>query len=160
MIKVLMLLAVAALLALSLATFLFLYPDSTTLFTRIGVSLLLIVFCLLVGIIITTLMADRRVSRQQRSEKDLRTERDFNQAVLNTVNAFVVVFDRQFRITFLNRHGEEESGYSQAEVFGRHLWDFLLPPPESKQVQTVFEKLFLVPACFFKAHAIFSAENY
>jgi two-component system cell cycle sensor histidine kinase/response regulator CckA len=141
MIKGPMLLAVAAFLALSLVTYLFLNQGGTVLLPRIGIPLLLVVFGLLVAIIITGLKADQRISRQQRSAEDLRTECDFIHAVLNTVSATVVVLDRQFRITFLNHQGEETTGYSQSEVLGQHLWNFLVLATERKQVEAAFAEL-------------------
>ncbi len=115
--------------------------ELAALLTRLAVTLFLIVFCLVAALIIIGLKADRRISRQQRSKEDLRLELDFIQTVLNTVSAVVVVLDKKFRIAFVNRRGEQAFGYSQEEVQGRHLWDFLLLPGESKQVEKTYTKL-------------------
>jgi len=136
-----MLLAVAAFLALSLATYLFLNQGGTIMPARIGVPLLLLICCLLAAGIIIGLTADRQFGRQQRLEENLRMDRDFLHAVLNTVSAIVVGLDRQFRIVFFNHQGEETTGYSRAEVLGQHLWDSRLLPADSKQMQTTFEEI-------------------
>ena len=71
----------------------------------------------------------------------LKTERDFAQAVMNTVGALVVVLDRAGRIVQFNRACQELTGYSFAEVKGRFVWDFLLLPQERDDVQEVFAGL-------------------
>jgi len=115
--------------------------ELAALLTRLAVTLFLTVFCLVAVLIIIGLKVDRRISRQQQSKEDLRMELDFMQTVLNTVSTVVVVLDKKFRIAFINRQGGQASGYSQAEVQGRHLWDFLLLPAESKQVEKAYKQL-------------------
>jgi PAS domain S-box-containing protein len=115
--------------------------ELAALLTRLAVTLFLVVFCLVAALIIIGLKVDRRISRQLQSKEDLRRELDFMQTVLNTVSTVVVVLDKEFRIAFVNRQGEQVSGYSQAEVRGRHPWDFLLLPTESKQVEKGYNQL-------------------
>jgi len=62
--------------------------------------------------------------------------------ILDKAAALVVVLDREGRIRRFNRACEELSGYSFAEVDGRFVWDFLLPPEEREQVhQEAFSAL-------------------
>ena len=71
----------------------------------------------------------------------LQAERDFANAVMDTVGALVVVLDKQGRIIRFNRACETITGYTFEEVKGRCVWDFLLPPEERQGVQEVFGKL-------------------
>ena len=66
---------------------------------------------------------------------------EFLGAVLDTVDALVVVLDRGGRIVRFNRACEDVTGYRRDEVEGRPLWEFLLPKTELKAVRTVFEEL-------------------
>jgi PAS domain S-box-containing protein len=76
----------------------------------------------------------------------LRTERDLLNAVLDTVNSIVVVLDHDARILRVNRSWELMTGYTNDEVKGRLLLDFL-EDRESAQAfltdhrtETVFEQ--------------------
>ncbi len=71
----------------------------------------------------------------------LKAERDFAQAVMNTVGALVVVLDREGRIVQFNRACQELTGYSFAEVRGRSVWEFLLLAQEREEVKKVFAEL-------------------
>ena len=61
--------------------------------------------------------------------------------ILQTIAGLAVVLDRQGRIVRFNQACERATGYSFAEVKGRHLWDFLLPADEIEGVRAVFEAL-------------------
>jgi PAS domain S-box-containing protein len=61
----------------------------------------------------------------QRQSVLLKTERDFVTAVLDTVNSIVVVLDHEARILRVNRAWEAMTGYSNQEVQGTHLCDYL-----------------------------------
>jgi len=74
-------------------------------------------------------------------ERALREERNFAKTVLETAGALVVVLDRQGRIRRFNRACEETTGYSAAEVQGRVLWEFLIPPGELAGVKETWEEL-------------------
>ena len=68
-------------------------------------------------------------------------ERDFTNAILNTVGALVTVLDRQGRIIRFNHHCEQVTDYSFEEVKGRPIWDFLLDSSEKQVIKAVFERL-------------------
>ena len=61
----------------------------------------------------------------QRQSALLKTERDFATAVLDTVNSIVVVLDHDARILRVNRAWEAMTGYTNNEVQGKLLCDFL-----------------------------------
>jgi PAS domain S-box-containing protein len=78
---------------------------------------------------------------RQKTVMQLRQERDFSEAVINTVGALITVLDRQGAIVSFNRTCEQVTGYSFAEVKGQQIWDFLISAQEINAVKAVFERL-------------------
>ena len=85
--------------------------------------------------------AARDVTDQKQLADDLRQERNFIAAVLDTVGALVVVLDRTGHIVRFNKTCEQVSGYTSGEVQGQSIWDVLIPPEEKTAVQAVFQQL-------------------
>jgi PAS domain S-box-containing protein len=56
---------------------------------------------------------------------ELRTERDFINAIFQTAGTTVAVLDAQGNIQRFNHTAEEQSGYSSDEVIGRSLWEVM-----------------------------------
>ncbi len=81
--------------------------------------------------------ADRQIELHQ---EELKKERDFNQAVLDTISSLVVVLDRKARIVRFNCTCEEILGYSILEVKGREFQEFFLPSQIEKN-KTMFDSL-------------------
>jgi len=76
----------------------------------------------------------------KRTEAALQEERNVVSAILDTVGAFVVVLDPEGRIIRFNRACEEMTGYSFAEVQGKHIWDLPLVPEEIERFKASFQK--------------------
>ena len=91
--------------------------------------------------IIALLGITRDVTEQKKVEEDLKKERDFVSAVLNTEGAIVLVLSSDGRIVRFNRACEVVSGYTFEEVQGRFVWDFLIPPEQVEGVKKVFNAL-------------------
>jgi PAS domain S-box-containing protein len=91
--------------------------------------------------IIALLGITRDVTEQKKVEEDLKKERDFVSAALNTVGAIVLVLGSDGRIVRFNRACEVVSGYTFVEVQGRFVWDFLIPPEQVEGVKKVFSAL-------------------
>ncbi len=91
---------------------------------------------------ITALLAvTRDISQRKQAEIQLQQERDFSEAVINTVGALVAVLDRQGTIVSFNHTCEQVTGYYFEEVQNKQVWDFLIPPQEKATVKAVFERL-------------------
>ena len=91
---------------------------------------------------ITALLAvTRDITQRKQAEIELQQERDFSEAVINTVGALVAVLDRQGAIVSFNRTCERVTGYSFAEAQGKQVWDFLIPGEEKTATKAVFEQL-------------------
>jgi PAS domain S-box-containing protein len=82
-----------------------------------------------------------QVLQRKRAEATVRRERDFSDALLDTVGSLVLVLDRTGRIVRFNRACEMTTGYASAEVMGRPIWDTLLPAAEAEAVRGVFDRL-------------------
>lgn len=78
---------------------------------------------------------------QRTTENALRSERDLNNAVLDTVGALVVVLDNQGHILNFNLACQQITGYTKQDAYGRKVWDFLLTPEERTAVKNVFRCL-------------------
>ena len=86
-------------------------------------------------------MADITETGGRQADKSPQRELDVLNAVLDTVNALVVVLDHEGRIVRFNRACEQSTGYRFAEVEGRPFWDFLLVPEEVERVKGAFAHL-------------------
>ena len=72
----------------------------------------------------------RDITSIKKIEEELRTERDFTNAILDTAASLILVLDRQGRITRFNRFCEETTGYTFEEIKGQYMWDVLSANPE------------------------------
>jgi PAS domain S-box-containing protein len=81
------------------------------------------------------------INQRKLAEEALEQERNFIAAVLDTVSTLVVVLDRQGRFVRFNRACEQVTGYSQAEVLGKNLWDIFILPEEKGLVKDRFAEL-------------------
>jgi PAS domain S-box-containing protein len=81
------------------------------------------------------------IAERQGARQALAQEHAFVSAILQTVEALVVVLDTQGRIVRFNQACERTTGYTFAEVQGKELWDLFLPPEERPQVRQVFDNL-------------------
>src|SRR5207245_5459481 len=56
-------------------------------------------------------------------------------AILDTVEALVVVLDRKGRIVRFNRACERATGYAEGEVIGRPFWGIRLAPEDGEEAR-------------------------
>ena len=85
----------------------------------------------------------KALAPRQQAEIQLQQERDFSEAVINTVGALVAVLDRQGTIVKFNNTCEKITSYGFSEVRGKKVWDFLILPKEKVAVQAVFDRLLI-----------------
>ena len=91
---------------------------------------------------ITALLAvTRDISDRKITQLQLQRERDFSNAIIDTVGALIAVFDRQGRIVNFNHTCEQITGYSYEEIRGRQIWDVLIAPEERATLKAVYERL-------------------
>ncbi len=90
---------------------------------------------------ITALLAVARdITQRKQAQLQLQLERDFSEAVINTVGALVAVLDPQGAIVSFNHTCQRLTGYSFAEVKGKKMW-VLIPPEERATTKAVFKRL-------------------
>lgn len=81
------------------------------------------------------------ITERKQAEQALKQERDFSQAILNTVGVLVMVLTPQGRIVSFNRACEAMAGVSLEVVQGRFAWDLLPVPAEAIALQAAFDHL-------------------
>src|SRR5204862_7705717 len=77
----------------------------------------------------------------ERSQRVLRGERDFVDAVLDVAGSLVLVLDREGRIVRFNRACEATTGYRFAEVEGVAFWDLFLAPEDVEGARKEFAEM-------------------
>jgi two-component system NtrC family sensor kinase len=73
--------------------------------------------------------------------ESLQKERDFNALILSTVEALVIVLDREGRVVGINKTCQECSGYTLEEIAGQQLCSRLILKDEIKEAQATFDAL-------------------
>jgi PAS domain S-box-containing protein len=103
---------------------------------------LIVISCLL-AIVVAVLLhrVYRHLSEFKQAQDELKKERDFSSAVIETVSSLVVVLDREGRIVHFNRACEQSTGYSFAEVKGKTFLELFVPPETVHSVKAIFEGL-------------------
>src|ERR1700721_2005759 len=81
------------------------------------------------------------ITELKQVEEELQQERNVVSAILHTVGSLVVVLDPQGRIVRFNRACEQVTGYSFAEVEGKHLWDLGVVRQEAERFRLIVEQL-------------------
>ena len=81
------------------------------------------------------------IDARKRIEEDLRWERNFVSAVLDTAGALVLVLDQGGRVVRFNEACRRSSGYTLEEARGRPFWELFLLPEEVNEVRAVFSSL-------------------
>ncbi len=91
---------------------------------------------------VTSMLAvTRDISDRKQAEIHLQQERDFSNAIVNTVGALVAVLDKQGAIVSFNHTCEQITGYNFSEIIGQKIWELLIPTEEQTVVAAVFERL-------------------
>lgn len=85
------------------------------------------------------------ITERKWAEDELRSERDFTAAVLDTAGALVIVLDRQGRLVRFNRACEQTTGYTFEEVRGKKFYDLFLIPEEIGSTMEVFKTMQAAP---------------
>lgn len=79
---------------------------------------------------------DRKLSMQV-----LKREKNFSNAVLDTVGTVITVLNKHGEIVQFNKSAEEITGFSAEELQGKPIWDHLIPNEQVVGVKNVFKEL-------------------
>jgi len=93
------------------------------------------------GAVVRYMAVSADISQRQRAEDDLRHERDFISAVLDTAATLVIVTDREGRFVRFNQACERLTGYTFEEVAGRPYWDLFIAPEQAGGVRAAVQKV-------------------
>jgi PAS domain S-box-containing protein len=83
----------------------------------------------------------RDITEQKKNREALRESEERYRNVYDTAPLAFVVWDTESRITGWNKSAEHIFGWSQQEVIGKNLFDFLIPESERPHVGTVVKSL-------------------
>ena len=84
----------------------------------------------------------RDVTERNRTEAALQSERNFIDAVIDTVGSIVIVVDRNGTIVRTNRVFEEITGYTSEEATGRNCIALLMVPEEAGAATAAIQSLY------------------
>jgi len=82
-----------------------------------------------------------RTERLNSTLKELQHQKDFTDRLISTAGALIIVLDEKGRIEIFNRKCEEVTGFSEDEVKGRPIWEFLIPEKDKLKARMVFDEL-------------------
>jgi PAS domain S-box-containing protein len=80
------------------------------------------------------------ITELKKAETELQQERNVLSAILDTVGALIVVLDPEGRIVRFNRACEQTTGYSFADVQGKHIWELFLAAEEIEDFKALLEQ--------------------
>jgi two-component system CheB/CheR fusion protein len=92
---------------------------------------------------VMTDITERKLLQTQLAEhgEQLQLERNFIDAILNTVAALIIVLDKEDRVVRFNAACNTATGHDFAEFIGNTGWQALVPPDEMEGVQRVLDRL-------------------
>jgi PAS domain S-box-containing protein len=80
------------------------------------------------------------ITELKQTEEALQEERNFVTAILDTVEALVLVLDPEGRIIRCNRACEPITGYPPSELQNKYVWEVLMVPDNAKQFQKMLQQ--------------------
>ena len=81
------------------------------------------------------------ITARKDNETELKQQRDFTNAVIEVAGNVIVVLDMSGRFVRVNRAAEKLTGFSQQELLGQPVWDWVIPEDQKADVIKVFENL-------------------
>lgn len=71
----------------------------------------------------------------------INTECDAVRAIFDTIDAMVIVFDKEGKIIYLNKKCEEKISQKFSEITAKHIWDIFGIPEEAEYFKNLFHSL-------------------
>ncbi len=93
------------------------------------------------GNVIDTVGALMDITDRVAADEALKSERDFTEAIVETVSALIAVFDLDGHVVRFNRACEKTTGYSYDEVKGRPFWEIFRTDGEADSTKAIFFSL-------------------
>ncbi len=86
-------------------------------------------------------LLEDEITERRRVEAQVREERDFNEAIVGSGGALIIVMDPEGRIVRFNEGCERSSGYTFDEVVGKPAWAVLSPEDERRGIAELFARI-------------------
>jgi PAS domain S-box-containing protein len=83
----------------------------------------------------------RDVTDRRQAEEKLQAEKERAQLYLDVAGVSIIAFDREGRVTLINRRGLEILGYREEDLIGKHWVETCLPERVRDEVAGVFERI-------------------
>ena len=93
------------------------------------------------GNVVRYMAVSADVSERKLAQDELRHERDFIAAVLDTAATLVIVTDPEGRFVRFNQACERLTGYRAEEVMGVPYWDLFIAPEETEGVRKAVQRV-------------------
>jgi PAS domain S-box-containing protein/hemerythrin-like metal-binding protein len=81
------------------------------------------------------------ITERRRAEDDVRAERDFNSAVLDTTASLIVVLDTEGNIVRFSRACERLTGWAESDVKGKNVFEVFIPGGDLRGTMATFRQL-------------------
>lgn len=73
------------------------------------------------------------ITELKRAEEELRQSHGFFKTVLDAAPCMTVILRRDHTVAYLSSYGEQVTGYTAQEVFGKNYFDIFIPDPEVRE---------------------------
>ena len=83
----------------------------------------------------------RDITQRKQTEAIIIQERDRTQTYFDIAPVLFVAFDREGRVTMINRTGRETLGLRKEDIVGKHWIDHFIPPQERTRVSEIVHKI-------------------
>ncbi len=84
---------------------------------------------------------EREASERRRAHDEIRAQRDFNSAVLDTTASLIVVLDTDGNIVRFNRACERLTGWTEVDVKAKNVFELFIPESELRGASAIFRQL-------------------
>lgn len=94
------------------------------------------------GLVVAFRDIEARKQAEQRileNERELKEQYDYLNNLINTMNEFCYTYDQDFNLTFVNKKTTDGLGYTEEEMLGRSIFDFV-HPDDREMVRTIAKK--------------------
>jgi len=111
----------------------------------VTVGIVIVFLLVFIAIFLTRLIAKKEVAENRTTEveqlmRELHSEKDFANSLINTAQTIIIVLDVNGRILSINPYMEKLSGYSQSEVQNEDWFTTFLPEKDVSDIRAIFKK--------------------
>ncbi len=92
------------------------------------------------------------ITERKLAEKALKVEKRKVETYLNIAQVILVAFDKEGRITLLNKKGYQVLGYEPGELINKNWFNTCVPPEELGEIKKIFDQIILGQTETFNYH--------